>query len=198
MPTIFVNSDVGDGCVGPPYIQKMELSERLKFARKRARLTQDDVARHFGINRVSVTQWELDSSRPDQSKFVELAALLGVPLLWLMDGTGPEPDEISPEPKNSGPGRSKFLKTSNRKFYVREWREHAKERVENAAMAAGLSVDEYEAFETHPVNFTLAQLEAIADEIGVAGHQFWFPPPRKKEQAPPAGSRVLRRNGKRI
>lgn len=165
----------------------MELSERLKAARKRAGLTQDDVARHFGINRVSVTQWELGISRPDQTKFVELGKLFSAPLQWLIDGTGPEP-EAKENAKRRKPQASvvadKFVKSLAFKFYVREWREFMGVKLEAAAKAASMDVDQYQAFETYPINFNLQQVVSLADAIGVRGDQFWFPPPKRKETAP--------------
>jgi hypothetical protein len=52
--------------------------------------------------------------------------------------------------------------------------------VGDAAKAAGLPTDEYQAHETYPINFTLGQVAALADLFGVRGDQLWFPPPRAK------------------
>lgn len=154
----------------------MELNERIRLARSRTDLTQKDVADHFGISRPTVAQWEAGTHRPDQDKFPELAALLGVTLDWLMNegGNGPANQTHAHVPQ-------KFLKSSKHKFYVREWREFmVGDRVDGAAAAAGLDVNGYQAFETYPINFTLGQILAIADEIGIRGDQFWFPPPKGK------------------
>jgi hypothetical protein len=51
------------------------------------------------------------------------------------------------------------------------------------ARAAALAPDEYEAFETYPINFTLGQIAALADELGIRGDQFWFPPLAKVPHA---------------
>jgi transcriptional regulator with XRE-family HTH domain len=173
----------------------MELSERLKSARKRTGLTQDDVARHFGINRVSVTQWELGISRPDQTKFVELARLFSVPLEWLIEGTGPAP-EPKQGTKRSAPSsaRDKFVKSLAFKFYVRDWREFMGVKVEVAAKAAHMDPDQYQAFETYPINFNLQQVVSLAEVIGVRGDQFWFPPPKRRDTQPSKGGRSKARS----
>ncbi|MEM8838863.1 MAG: helix-turn-helix transcriptional regulator, partial [Pseudomonadota bacterium] len=57
-----------------------QLGDILKAARKQARLTQDDVARHFQINRVSVSNWESGQTKPDATKLPELEQLLHVDL----------------------------------------------------------------------------------------------------------------------
>lgn len=78
----------------------------------------------------------------------------------------------------------KFLRSSKHKFYVREWRKFmAGDKIDAAAKAAGLPPDEYQAFETYPINFTLGQIAALADELGIRGDQFWFPPPKTPKLA---------------
>jgi transcriptional regulator with XRE-family HTH domain len=54
------------------------LGSRIRAAREARGLTQDDVARHFGIKRVSVTQWESDTTKPALARIAELAELLGI------------------------------------------------------------------------------------------------------------------------
>lgn len=67
------------------------LGERIRYAREVARLTQDEVARHFGIKRVSVTQWEGNTTRPALDRIVELAYLLNTTPEWLMERKGYPP-----------------------------------------------------------------------------------------------------------
>lgn len=78
---------VGDFAVGTGYRKDMtSLGSRIRQAREAAGLTQDDIASHFGIRRVSVTQWEGDITKPAVAKVGQLAALLGVSPQWLLDG----------------------------------------------------------------------------------------------------------------
>ena len=67
------------------------LGQRIRYARKAARMTQDDVAMHFKINRVSVTQWEADTTKPDIDKVPQLADLLHTETSWLLDAKGYPP-----------------------------------------------------------------------------------------------------------
>jgi transcriptional regulator with XRE-family HTH domain len=160
----------------------MEFWQRLRKAREAAGLRQGDVAAHFEIARPTVSQWEAGTHRPDQDRFPALAALLGVTLDWLMDEAGDGPGIKGKKLSPVSP--SKFLKTSTHKFYVREWREFmVGDKVAGAAAAAGMPIDEYQAFEAYPVNFTLGHIVALADELGIRGDQFWFPPPKTPKLA---------------
>ena len=90
-PTYPVNTDVGANDVGGGYVLRMgSLGQRIRGARKRKKLTQADVAKHFRIHRVSVTQWESDDTRPDQDKLPELARLFDISMEELLDDNGPE------------------------------------------------------------------------------------------------------------
>lgn len=64
------------------------IGQRIKHARQLKRLTQQQLADHFKISRVSVTQWESDTTKPESDKFTELARLLGGSPEWYLDGTG--------------------------------------------------------------------------------------------------------------
>lgn len=57
----------------------------IRAARKAAKLTQDQVAKHLGISRVSVTQWELGQTKPDPERLPKLAKLLNVTVDYLLD-----------------------------------------------------------------------------------------------------------------
>ncbi len=67
----------------------MSLHLRIKIARKLADLTQVEVAKHFGISRPAVTQWEAEAgTRPDGNKVAGIASLCSVSLDWLLKGEG--------------------------------------------------------------------------------------------------------------
>lgn len=174
----------------------MEFWQRLRHAREVAGLKQGDVATHFGISRPTVSQWEAGTHRPDQDRFPALAELLGITLDWLMNETGEGPGKTA-RPTPAAPSQ-KFLKSSKHKFYVREWRVFmVGDKIEAPARAAGLPADEYEAFETYPINFTLGQIAALADELGIRGDQFWFPPPKAPKLAAIRQSTKVKANSKR-
>ncbi|WP_354060134.1 S24 family peptidase [Devosia sp. 2618] len=67
------------------------IGTRIKFARKLRGLTQEDVAKHFGINRVSVAQWEGRGNSPEPDKIPELARMLSTTSDWLIKGIGKPP-----------------------------------------------------------------------------------------------------------
>lgn len=91
LPTLST-SNVGASPAGFAYQEVMEtLGKRLRAARAAAKLTQQAVADHFGIKRVNVTQWEGDTTRPDQDRMPVIARLYGVELDWLMTAKGESP-----------------------------------------------------------------------------------------------------------
>ena len=69
------------------------IGARIRFARKLRGLTQEDIAKHFGINRVSVAQWEGRGNSPEPDKIPELARLLTTTTDWLIKGIGRPPAE---------------------------------------------------------------------------------------------------------
>ncbi|GHE50869.1 repressor [Camelimonas fluminis] len=98
MPTYNVNSNVGDTLGRMNLHSGMSLGNRIKQARLRAKLTQQQVADHFGIARVSVTQWESERARPDPRKLIGLTELFGVTIGYLLQGD-PLPDDPEPVAK---------------------------------------------------------------------------------------------------
>ena len=65
----------------------MELKDRLKYARKRAELTQSELAERAGIKQASVSEIERGLSRTS-AYLVKIATVCGVDPLWLAEGTG--------------------------------------------------------------------------------------------------------------
>lgn len=97
MPTNLSIAYVGANAVGIPYESDMALETlgaRLKFARTAAKLKQHEVAKHFGIKRENVSQWESDTTKPDVEKFPALELLYRTSISWLIEGVGEPP---SPE-----------------------------------------------------------------------------------------------------
>ena len=142
----------------------------LVAARSAKEWSQPDLAKAAGCSQQLIAALERGTTRT--TKFLpKIAAALEVePGVLDSDWIGIGTPTV-PEPK--------FIKNRSFKFYVKEWREFMGVRVAAAARAAGMGLDEYEAFETYPINFGLAQIVALADEFGIRGDQFWFPPPAK-------------------
>jgi len=170
----------------------MELFERLKVARKRRGLTQQQVADHFEIARVSVTQWEGGTSRPDQAKFAALSDLYDVPLDWLLGKLG-EDSLPALIPKGNEPTLIKRSKP--RRVFLREWREYMHAKVADLAKAIDRDQDYYEYLEQYPHKFSIEQLDILATKMGVSFDQLWFPPPAavaKKSSSEPARKKARR------
>ena len=72
------------------------IGTRIRHARKLRNLTQEDVAKHFGISRVSVAQWEGRGNSPEPDKIPGLARLLSTTSDWLLEakGSAPTADDI--------------------------------------------------------------------------------------------------------
>lgn len=74
---------------------KSEFWQRLRAARRRANLTQQDVADAFGISRVAVSQWESPEpskrTQPEPDRWQLLARITGHPVSWLLDNEA-DPD----------------------------------------------------------------------------------------------------------
>ncbi len=58
--------------------QKMSMGQRIRWARKRSHMNQEDVARHLDVSRVSISNWECSYNEPDTSHLAEFSDLTGV------------------------------------------------------------------------------------------------------------------------
>ncbi|WP_062388739.1 XRE family transcriptional regulator [Pseudomonas abietaniphila] len=78
----------------------MELKDRLKYARKRANLTQSELADRAGIKQASVSEIERGLSRTS-GHLVRIATICDVDPLWLAEGIGEPPEGIEAESESS-------------------------------------------------------------------------------------------------
>ena len=67
----------------------MELSEKIIYCRKKAGLSQLDLADKLGVSRQSVSKWETGESNPDVTKIPLLAKEFGVSADWLLSEEEP-------------------------------------------------------------------------------------------------------------
>lgn len=68
------------------------LSQRIREARKRARLSLDDVGKRLGVTRQAVSQWETGDAEITKERLFALPAILSCDPLWLFYGVGlPDP-----------------------------------------------------------------------------------------------------------
>lgn len=66
----------------------INIHERIRATRKRAGMTQVDLAKMVGVARVSLTQWESGDTSPKGENLLKLARALGVTPDWLISGRG--------------------------------------------------------------------------------------------------------------
>ena len=62
----------------------MNLGEKIILCRKKAGMSQVDLADALGVSRQSVSKWETDESKPDINKLPALAKVLNVSIDWLL------------------------------------------------------------------------------------------------------------------
>ncbi|MCL1964404.1 MAG: helix-turn-helix domain-containing protein [Firmicutes bacterium] len=76
---------------------RSRIALNLRSLRDANRYSQEDIAEKIGVTRQTIAKWENAESLPDILKCQELAALYGIPLELLINGTL---DDISLEPAN--------------------------------------------------------------------------------------------------
>ena len=76
----------------------MTLSEKIAYCRKKAGLSQEELAAQVGVSRQAVSKWELGDAVPEVGKLLALAKAFGVTTDWLLSEDDPAP-ETGPAPK---------------------------------------------------------------------------------------------------
>lgn len=71
-----------------PIDETSTFGDRLAAARGAAGLSQPDLARHCGVRVSSIRSWEDDQSEPRANTLQRLSGILGVSLMWLLNGEG--------------------------------------------------------------------------------------------------------------
>lgn len=72
------------------------LGARIGKARKAMGLSVRQLATRMSVKPSTVEKWEQDQSQPRANKLLMLAGVLGVPVLWLLDGEGAAGYEVQP------------------------------------------------------------------------------------------------------
>ena len=65
--------------------ENMTFGEKLKYARKSAGLTQEQLAEKLLVSRQAITKWESDNGMPDIENLRQLSKLLNVSIDYLLD-----------------------------------------------------------------------------------------------------------------
>lgn len=77
----------------------MKLSEKIIYCRKKAGLSQLDLADKLGVSRQSVSKWETGESNPDVTKIPLLAREFDVSADWLLSEDEPEETRTTDAPQ---------------------------------------------------------------------------------------------------
>ena len=92
----------------------MTLGEKLKAARKKAGLSQEELAKKLSVSRQAITKWENNKGIPDVENLKALSALFDVSVDYLLSDADELSAQIIREPidltqyRKSGKERSAF------------------------------------------------------------------------------------------
>ena len=76
------------------------IGERLKYLRKKTRMSQKELSNKIGFSRFSIIAWEKGESEPRKSEIDKLASALGVSVSYLMGETD-DVGNLSPDAPES-------------------------------------------------------------------------------------------------
>ena len=62
----------------------MKFEEKMMDLRKKAGMSQEELADRLGVSRQAVSRWELGSTQPDAPNLLKLSDLFGVSIDWLL------------------------------------------------------------------------------------------------------------------
>ena len=90
------------------YNKNMLFSNNLTHYRKRAGMSQEDLAEHLHVSRQTISKWETGQSAPDLDTVVQLARLFGVTTDRLLtEEADPPVDEVPPPAVTQSPPPAK-------------------------------------------------------------------------------------------
>jgi transcriptional regulator with XRE-family HTH domain len=133
--------------------------DRIRHARRRLGLSQEELAKASGVSAATIVQAELGNRRPQGRTLRKLAAALGVEVADLLEG-----EEAYPKAERSARSLRKFLQGSVGHSYLTDQALEELGRVDDVTMA--LYDVEYAAFlnETHTGKYTPEEREHVFGE----------------------------------
>lgn len=75
----------------------MTLAEKIAWCRKRAGLSQEELAEKVCVSRQAVSKWELGDATPEVGKLLQLARTFGVTTDWLLGEDAPAEEPPPPQ-----------------------------------------------------------------------------------------------------
>ena len=79
----------------------MEISEKLKEARQKSGMTQDQVAEKIMVSRVTISHWENGKSLPDIVSLISLSDLYSISLDELVKGDSKMTEKVKKDAKDA-------------------------------------------------------------------------------------------------
>ena len=90
----------------------MLFPEKLKAARTKAHLTQEQLAKELHISRQAVTKWETGNGNPDLDNIKRISEILDVSIDYLVkDEISDEPKEQTPQPTEPSVSKKVLIRT---------------------------------------------------------------------------------------
>lgn len=90
----------------------MSLSIRLQELRKKANLSQEELAEKLGLSRQAISKWESEQTNPDINNIIKLSEIYSVSTDYILKGT-----ELINDFKNDSIGKnSNILPSKNNKI----------------------------------------------------------------------------------
>ena len=86
----------------------MKLSEKILYYRKKAGLSQEELAGRVGVSRQAVSKWELGDAAPEVDKLRALAREFGITVDELLSEEAPREPEQAPPPPPPQPPEQAF------------------------------------------------------------------------------------------
>ena len=74
-----------------PRLPEWEISDKIRKARRSARLSQSELARRVGVTAQAVGNWESGANPPSEDKIRAVAKATRVPLWWFSESFAPGP-----------------------------------------------------------------------------------------------------------
>lgn len=75
----------------------MEFHERLYEVRKRAGMTQSDLAEKLDVSRQAVSRWEMGTAKPEFENLIAISNIFGVSIDYLLKGSeAPAEEKVQP------------------------------------------------------------------------------------------------------
>ena len=93
----------------------MKFEEKLTTLRKKAGMSQEELAERIDVSRQAISRWELGSTLPDAPNLLKLSDLFSVSIDYLLRDGG---EEEQAAPEKESPQKAAGKDTKRRQFYL--------------------------------------------------------------------------------